>query len=128
MISRKTVTTHDKREIIDITDVVGKEQVSEGLVTIFVSHSTAAIAIMDLDAGTDADFLDFLNSLVPDYEWRHPHDPSHAPDHLLASLIGPSVSVPFEEGQLVLGAWQRIVLVELDGPRERQVALATVTN
>ena len=120
------ISTGEKRQIIDITDQVAKsiEQV-DGLVTVFVRHTTAAITMADLDPGTDLDFLDFLDSLVPEMAWRHPHDPPHAPDHLLASLIGPSVTIPYANGQLLLGTWQRIVLVELDGPRDREVVVAT---
>jgi secondary thiamine-phosphate synthase enzyme len=61
--------------------------------------------------------------LVPDIKWRHPHDPAHAPDHLLSSIIGPEVSVPIENGKLELGTWQRVILVEFDGPREREIVL-----
>jgi secondary thiamine-phosphate synthase enzyme len=88
---------------------------------VFIAHTTAAITTADLDPGTDKDLLDFLKSLIPNLKWRHPHDPSHAPDHLLSSVIGPSVSVPVSHGKLNLGSWQRIILVELDGPRQRTV-------
>jgi len=91
---------------------------------VFVQHTTAAITTADLDPGTDKDFLDFLAAITPDKHWRHPHDPAHAPDHLLASIIGPSISVPYKDGRLLLGTWQRIILVELDGPRDRMVLVA----
>lgn len=119
------VSTKQKRQVIDITDQI-QEQLSggkDGLVNIFVKHTTAAITTADLDPGTDQDFLDFLESLVPNIKWRHPHDPSHAPDHLLSSLIGPEVNVPVSNGELQLGSWQRIILVELDGPRQRSVEI-----
>lgn len=112
--------------MVDITDEVAQRLTDgSGVVTVFIRHTTAAITTADLDPGTDLDLLDFLNSLVPDKKWRHPHDPSHAPDHLLASIIGPGVSVPYENGKLLLGIWQRIVLIEFDGPRERQVVVTT---
>lgn len=95
-----------------------------GVAYIFVAHTTAAITTADLDPGTDEDFLDFLEGITPKKEWRHPHDPAHVPDHLLASLIGPGVGVPFEDGEFVLGTWQRTILVELDGPRTRDVFIA----
>ncbi|GAC1653518.1 MAG: hypothetical protein NVS4B12_25250 [Ktedonobacteraceae bacterium] len=53
--------------------------------------------------------------------YRHPHNPAHTPDHILSSIIGPSLAVPYANGKLLLGIWQRIVLVELDGPRQRTV-------
>jgi thiamine phosphate synthase YjbQ (UPF0047 family) len=57
--------------------------------------------------------------------YRHPHDPAHAPDHILATLIGPSITVPYANRALLLGTWQRIVLVELDGPRQRTVHISS---
>jgi secondary thiamine-phosphate synthase enzyme len=124
-----TVSTQEKRQIIDITDQVAKNvSVENGLANIFIKHTTAAITTADLDPGTDKDFLDFLQSLVPELNWRHPHDPSHAPDHLLSALIGPAVSVPLQNGEFQLGAWQRIILVELDGPRQREVVITTIKS
>ncbi len=63
--------------------------------------------------------------MIPKLKYRHPHNPAHVPAHLASSIIGPSVTVPVVDGQLVLGTWQRIILVELDGPRERELV---VTN
>ena len=122
---RISVQTTQKREVIDITDKISSLLGdSAALSHIFVMHTTAAITTMDLDPGTDLDFLEALDGLLPDINWRHPHDPAHTPDHLLASLIGPDVSVPSEDGQLLLGTWQRIVLVEFDGPRERTITVS----
>lgn len=123
------ISTSKKREVIDITDqIVELPEGEEGVVSLFIQHTTAALTVMDLDPGTDKDFLDFLESLVPDADWRHPHNPSHTPDHLLASLIGPSVQIPFAKGKLQLGMWQRVVLVELDGPRERSIVASFHTQ
>lgn len=116
------VSTTVKREVIDITERITHElPKANGLVSLMVQHTTAALTTADLDPGTDEDFLDFLSTITPQIKWRHPHDPSHAPDHLLASLIGPSVPIPCQNGELQLGTWQRIVLIEFDGPRDRQV-------
>ncbi len=121
--------TNQKRQVIDITEQVEKQLTpGGGLVNIFVKHTTAAITCADLDPGTDLDFLDFLEAITPKLNWRHPHDPAHAPDHLLASVIGPSVSVPFGAGKLQLGTWQRVILVELDGPRERQIEITALNT
>jgi secondary thiamine-phosphate synthase enzyme len=62
--------------------------------------------------------------MMPKLHYRHPHDPSHVPDHILSALIGTSVSLIVEEGTLLLGTWQRVVLIELDGPRQREIAMA----
>jgi secondary thiamine-phosphate synthase enzyme len=121
------LSTDKKQQIIDITHQISENiPVQNGLVNIFVKHTTAAITTADLDPGTDQDFLDFLKSLIPNINWRHPHNPSHAPDHLLSSLIGPGVCVPVVDAKLQLGTWQRIILVEFDGPRERSISVTFV--
>ncbi len=91
-----------------------------------VLHTTAALTTADLDPGTDLDLLDAFEAMVPKLRYRHPHDPSHVGDHILSALIGTSVTQPVENGRLVLGTWQRIVLVELDGPRTRQVVVSLI--
>ena len=129
-MQRITVTTREKRQVVDITDIVEEHLVSSsvatGVCSLLVLHTTAALTTADLDPGTDLDMLDAFEAMMPKLRYRHPHDPSHVPDHILSALIGTSVSLPFEKGQLVLGTWQRVVLIELDGPRERQV-VATIT-
>ena len=120
-----TISTQKKDQILDITDRVEsylhESHTENGLCTVFVAHTTSAITTADLDPGTDRDFLDALRGMLPHLKYRHPHDPGHAPDHLLSSIIGPSVTVPYANGRLLLGVWQRIVLVELDGPRQRTI-------
>lgn len=118
------IRTTKKREIVDITDRVSELTGDDAtLAHVFVMHTTAAITAMDLDPGTDLDFLDALDELLPDLNYRHLHDPSHTPDHLLASIIGPDITVPCADGKILLGAWQRIVFVELDGSRERTIVV-----
>lgn len=122
-----TIATIHKRQVIDFTDQVESLlDNSSGVAQLFVSHTTAALTTADLDPGTDLDLLDFLEALTPDLKWRHPHDPKHAPDHLISTIIGPSVSVPYEDGKLLLGTWQRLVLIELDGPRQRKVIVSLI--
>ena len=122
------VKTKKKREVVDITSevqgVVEKSK-GEGVCHVFVMHTTAALATADLDAGgTDLDYLDAFEKLVPKLGYRHPHDPAHMPDHILSTLIGTSLSLPVRNGRLVLGTWQRVVLFEFDGPRERSVVVS----
>lgn len=122
-----TIKTYKKDEVLDITEQVEKylqlEGKDEGICLVHALHTTCCITTADLDPGTDLDTLDFLRAIEPNISYRHPHDPSHAPDHILSSIIGPSVSIPFQHKELQLGTWQRIVLIELDGPRERKVVL-----
>ena len=127
-MQRIKVRTRKKREIVDITDRV--EEVLNGTHTdknavchLAVLHTTAALTTADLDPGTDLDMLDAFEHIVPKLHYRHPHNPEHVPDHILSALIGTSVALPVEKGKMLLGTWQRVVLVELDGPREREVVV-----
>lgn len=116
------IETKKAREIIDITDKVNdlvKNQ--KGLVNLFLTHTTAALTTADLDPGTDLDMLDAFEKLIPKLQWRHPHDPNHVPEHILSSLIGTSLTLPINEEKLVLGTWQRVILIEFSGPRQRQI-------
>jgi secondary thiamine-phosphate synthase enzyme len=124
-----SVKTARKRSIVDITDRLNdalKAAFSEadGVCHLSVLHTTAALTTADLDPGTDLDMLDAFEAMVPKLRYRHPHDPAHVPDHILSALIGTSVSLPVHRGALVLGTWQRVVLVELDGPRQREAVLS----
>lgn len=129
-MKKLSIKTHKKREIIDITDRVQDTISSDktGVCCLTVLHTTAALTTADLDPGTDLDMLDAFDSIIPKLRYRHPHDPSHVPDHILSALIGTSVMQPVDKGQLVLGTWQRIVLVELDGPRTREVVVTVVSE
>ncbi len=113
------------KEVVDITDRINELlKIKEGVVHIFLTHTTAAITTADLDPGTDQDMLDAFEKLIPKLNYRHPHNPSHVPDHILSSIIGTSLTIPVKNGELVLGTWQRVVLVELDGPRERRIIIS----
>lgn len=124
------VMTRGKEQVVDITDLVEdfvrEAEQAEGVCVVFVAHTTCALTTADLDPGTDLDLLQALRSMLPQQTYRHPHNPTHAPDHLLSSLIGPAVTLPYADHRLPLGTWQRIVLVELDGPRQRTLHLATM--
>jgi secondary thiamine-phosphate synthase enzyme len=127
MNTELTISTRRSREVVDITDDVRAVlEPNAKAVVVFVAHTTCAVTTADLDPGTDEDLLDAVWGMIPKLNFRHPHDPAHAPAHLASSIIGPSVTVPVENGKLVLGTWQRIVLVELDGPRERRVIVASI--
>jgi secondary thiamine-phosphate synthase enzyme len=122
------IKTKKEREIIDITQEVQKRvprhKITEGLCNLFVLHTTAALTTADLDPGTKDDFLDAFEALIPKLQYRHPHNPGHVKDHIMATILGPHLVVPIEKGNLMLGAWQKIILVELGGPRERNVVVS----
>ena len=127
-----TVATEQRKQVIDITDEVqaevGRAGVRQGLCHLFNLHTTAALTTADLDPGTDLDMLDAFEAMIPRLNYRHPHNPDHVGDHIMSSLIGPGVMIPVEKGQLTLGTWQRIVVVELDGPRQRDVIVNFIKN
>jgi secondary thiamine-phosphate synthase enzyme len=123
-----TVATRKKDEIIDITetveDALREMKAENGVCVVFAAHTTCALTTADLDPGTDLDLLEALRRVLPRMSYRHPHDPSHTPDHILSSILGPSLALPYANGRLLLGTWQRVVLVELDGPRRRTVHIS----
>src|SRR5438045_7873389 len=113
-----TIATKKKDQVVDITDTVEEHlrdaRTESGVCFVFVSHTTCALTTADLDPGTDLDFLNALRCMLPHISYRHPHDPSHTPDHILSSILVPSLAIPYQDGQLLLGTWQRVILVELD--------------
>jgi secondary thiamine-phosphate synthase enzyme len=123
-----TVATKKKDQVIDITETIEtrlRDAPGEsGVCVVFAAHTTCALTTADLDPGTDIDLLNALRRLLPQLSYRHPHDPSHTPDHILSSLIGPSVAIPYQNRRLMLGTWQRVILIELDGPRQRTVHMS----
>jgi secondary thiamine-phosphate synthase enzyme len=126
-MKRLKIKTRRKREILDVTDVVEAELSSynapEGICFLNILHTTAAITTADLDPGTDLDMLDAFEAMMPKLRYRHPHNPEHVPDHILSTILGTALTVPVSGGSLVLGTWQRVIVVELDGPRERDLVL-----
>lgn len=127
-----TVQTKKNKQILDITDdtssIIEKSGVTNGICSIFIKHTTASLTTADLDTGTDLDMLDAFGVVIPKLHFRHPHNPTHVPDHILSSLIGPSITIPITQGHLDLGIWQRLVLVELDGPREREIIITCLVS
>jgi secondary thiamine-phosphate synthase enzyme len=124
-----TVKTRSKRQIVDITEVIEAELRNayagrSGICHLSLLHTTAALTLADLDPGTDLDMLDAFEHMVPKLHYRHPHDPVHVPDHILSAVIGPTLSLLVQDGELVVGTWQRVVLIELDGGRSREIAMA----
>jgi secondary thiamine-phosphate synthase enzyme len=132
VMQKITIRTRKRREVLDITNTIESlleknHSQATGICNLFILHTTAALTTADLDPGTDLDMLDAFEAMIPKLRYRHPHNPAHVPDHILSTLIGTSVALPFECAKLVLGTWQRIVLIELDGPRQRDLVV-TVTS
>src|SRR5258708_10791590 len=106
-----TVTTRKKDQIVDITDTVEnylqQEKNEQGLCSLFVAHTTCALTTSDLDPGTDLDLIEDMRHLLPRLAYRHPHDPDHAPDHLLSSIYVPSLVI----------SYAMILLIMITSPR-----------
>jgi len=124
--ARFTVRTRTTREMVDLTptvaEIVSRSGVGEGQATVFVPHATAAIIINENDdPNVCTDVLDLLRRLVPDGCWRHDRIDGNGAAHIQAAILGPSETIPVDGGRLLLGRWQAIMLVELDGPKQRQV-------
>ena len=99
---------------------------TQGACCLFISHTTAALTTGEVGEGTEEDLLDVVEAVIPKLDFRHAHDPSHAWSHMAASLLGPSLTIPVAGGKLLLGTWQSILLIELDGPRQRNVHVTLV--
>ncbi len=119
------IETGRREEMVDITDmvrdVIGKSGKKDGLCIAFSPHTTAALTINEnADDDVKTDMVRFLGKLIPESEeFRHSEGNSDA--HIKASLVGNSVAIIVENGKMVLGKWQGIMLAEFDGPRRRNV-------
>ena len=111
------------RELTDLTSELSEfcRSLGDGLLSIFVPHATAGVALMETGSGSEADLEELLDRLLPrDDRYRHRHGAKgHGADHLLPVLVSPSVVVPVEDGHMQLGTWQSVVLVDFnaDNPR-----------
>jgi secondary thiamine-phosphate synthase enzyme len=124
-------TTHGHCDIVDITAKVKQQleshKIRRGLATLFVSGSTASLTTIEYEPGVLQDLKELMEKLIPSDRKYH-HDDRWGDDngysHLRASLLGPSLQVPIDEGELLLGTWQQIVLLDFDNrPRTRDVVL-----
>jgi len=130
------VTSKQEGDIIDITgkvrDAVRKSTIRTGLVHLFVLHSTAALTTIEYEPGVLADLRRSLSRIAPE-DLPYAHDTrwgdGNGRSHVKASLVGPSLTVPVGDGDLMCGTWQQIVLLELDvnAGRERTI-VCTVTG
>ena len=129
------VKTKGQDNIIDITEKASKEvkdsNLKNGIATIFVSGSTAALTTIEYEPGLLSDFPKMLERIAPqNIEYGHEkmwHD-GNGHSHVRASLIGPSLTVPFSNGELMLGTWQQIVLVELDTKNRDRSLILQITG
>ena len=115
--------------MIDITREVEKHlpDDSDGVCVLFVQHTTCGLTVNEnADPDVQSDMLGFLKRLVPQREPHFKHSEENSDAHIKSTLVGSSVTVPFDKGKLLLGRWQAIYLCEFDGPRERKIVLKTL--
>jgi secondary thiamine-phosphate synthase enzyme len=129
--ARFTVDTADLR-VVDITERVtswAAEAASDGLLNVFVPHATAGLAVIETGAGSEDDLEEAIDRLLPrEDRYRHRHGSTgHGADHVLPAFVPSSLVLPVHGGQVVLGTWQRIVIVDTNRENNsRSVVLSLV--
>ena len=128
MIYTLKVRSQQREELVEFTKDV-QEKLSdsneqEGLVVLFVQHTTAALTVNEnADPDVPRDMLHLFRTLIPQHGMGFRHGEENSDAHIKATLVGSSVTIPFSKGKLLLGRWQGIFLCEFDGGRERQVIM-----
>jgi secondary thiamine-phosphate synthase enzyme len=123
-----TVNSTNREQMLDITDevqkIVSASKQSEGICVLFTQHTTCGLTVNEnADPDVQTDMLGHLQKLIPQHEPAFRHSEHNSDAHIKSSLMGSSVTVPFENNKLLLGRWQAIYLCEFDGPRERRILL-----
>lgn len=129
-----TLDTRADGEVIDVTDLAEKaianSGVAEGLVTVFIAHSTCGVTIIECEPGCNADLNRVLARIAPESDqWEHNerNADTNGHSHARAGIIGPSVTVPVTASEMMLGVWQRVICVDLDDrPRSRQLVVTVL--
>jgi secondary thiamine-phosphate synthase enzyme len=124
------VQTDDRIDIVDVTEQVATElpAVERGICTVFVNHTTAAVSINEAEPRLIGDIEQFVDELSAPNGWEHDALDNNAEAHLRSSLLGRSVTIPVRGGELALGTWQSVLLIECDGPRERSLSVTVVSE
>lgn len=122
------VRSREREQLVEFTEEVRKQLkeagAGDGICVLYVQHTTAGLTINEnADPDVPRDMLHALRSLIPQHGMDFRHGEENSDAHIKATLAGTSVTVPFHDGELLLGRWQGIFLCEFDGPRERQVIM-----
>jgi secondary thiamine-phosphate synthase enzyme len=130
-VTRK-IQTQSRSQMLEITDavarVVAENNVHDGMVLVYVPHTTAAVTINEnADPDVKHDLLQKLETMIPKHEPYYQHGEGNSDSHVKTSLVGNSVTVLIERGKLVLGTWQGIQFCEFDGPRSRSFVVKVVS-
>jgi secondary thiamine-phosphate synthase enzyme len=122
------VRSREREEMLEITEEVRRKLnesgARDGACVLYVQHTTAGLTVNEnADPDVPRDMLHALRTLLPQHGMGFRHGEENSDAHIKASLVGPSVTIPFADGQLLLGRWQGIFLCEFDGGRERRVIM-----
>ena len=131
------VKTSKEKELIDITkqvlEILQEEKVENGMCHLFLRHASAALTTTFFDVEKDLERISQWEVVLPLVkDAKHIHEHTHfmdtIPNYIMASFLGPSISIPIHKGKLMLGEYQRLVLVELGGPRTRTILIESVAS
>jgi secondary thiamine-phosphate synthase enzyme len=131
-LQKLKVETSQRNEMVDVTErllqVVRSQNITEGMLIVYVPHTTAAVTINEnADPDVKSDLLAKLSALVPQREAYYQHAEGNSDSHLKAAMLGHAVTVLVEAGRLVLGRWQGVYVCEFDGPRQRDLIVKPLT-
>jgi len=127
------VRSREREQLVEFTDEVRRRLKAtgarEGICVLYVQHTTAGLTINEnADPDVPRDMLHALRTLIPQHGMGFRHGEENSDAHIKTTLVGPSVTVPFADGELLLGRWQGVFLCEFDGPREREVTLTILSG
>ena len=127
------IDTRERVEIIDITpsieEFVRKSGIENGICLVYTLHTTTGLTVNEAERGLIKDMCRLMSSLIPEGAgYLHDKIDSNAHAHLQALLLGNSVTIPVDAGRIILGTWQRILFIELDGPRRRRLYCRTISE
>ena len=127
------VRSREREQLVEFTDEVRRRLKAsgarEGICVLYVQHTTAGLTINEnADPDVPRDMLHCLRTLIPQHGMNFRHDEENSDAHIKATLTGSSLTIPFHEGELLLGRWQGIFLCEFDGARERQIIMKVTSD
>ena len=130
---RLRVRSREREELVEFTDEVRRRLresgARDGVCVLYVRHTTAGLTVNEnADPDVPRDMLHCLRTLIPQHGMGFRHSEENSDAHIKATLVGPSVTIPFADGELLLGRWQGIFLCEFDGGREREVIMQVMSD
>ena len=132
MFKEFNIPTENRYQLVDITqeieEIIEESKIKEGLVLVFVPHSTAGIVLTENEKGLKNDWLEIFKKLTSGIDFQHNRIDNNADSHILSGLIGQGRVLPVKDGKIQRGTWQNVFLAEFDGPRRRRVIVEIVSS